>query len=303
MAKGGTTTATAPSAPHTPKTPSPATTTVDPENILDHDIMMRMTSRNDPSKRIIKRPNSSYAYLDYIHDIPRTIVYGPMLGGKPKLENIFVKVLMFDSADQVINYMTTGDFPGDYWMHVLDTYDEEDMGSTSMPKGPRWDAALGGTGRRGAFWKKWLKKDAKPPNVDRTKIKIRRFDYFGHSAPGEMFLEYGWFVTDPKTNKPKRQEKGEAPEGDVFIVVDSSGYTGDVAAIKSTLKKQHFAPHAFAQLWGCFLGDEMAPALSAFFDDVVACTDRTNFEHILDKDTNMPEPTTGASWTHYRRPK
>ncbi len=282
--------------------------TVHSEEILDHDILMRLTSRNERDRRIIKQPTNNSAYMDYIHDIPKLLVYGPMLGGsKVQIDNIFVKVLFFDEAKQVTDYMATGQFPGEQWVHMMDIRDEEQMANTPVPtSGPRWDAAMVYSGRGEAYWKKWLKADAKPPQVNRKKIKINRFDYFGHSGTDAMFLRYGWSTMNTTTKKWKLLEKGDMPMWDVGIYADASKYTlppdMDIADFKSVLKKDYFTAHARSQLWGCFLGDTLAMDIAPFFDNVVACEKRTNFERILDNETNMPFPSGGEGWTNFPRP-
>src|SRR5215469_2537523 len=61
-----------------------------------------------------------------------SFVYGSMLGGTAVVSGVLVKILPIDPK-QILTYITEGKFDGKYWKNMLDTRDEEDMGSTTGP--------------------------------------------------------------------------------------------------------------------------------------------------------------------------
>ena len=254
----------------------------DPENVLDHDILMRTTDGNQNG---IKRPNDTDAYLDYIHNIPRRIVYGETLGGSGVLKDVMVKLLLFNDKYQLSTYLKHGEFPdAAYWKSWLDTRSDQDIsGVVPNDTGSFYDAAL-------AFssipwqtrWKRLIKAGLQPPGINRKKVKIRRFDYVGHSDGGSFYFLYGW------ANK-----KGELPNKEVESMNKDE--------LSGSLNSHIVTRDAFAQLLGCNLGKEMGPALVGIFKEVVACEDSTFFDHILDTPDSMPVPAEQAEWKSYKR--
>jgi hypothetical protein len=88
-------------------------------------------------------------------------------------------------------------------------------------------------------------------------------------------------------------KKGEFPNKEVtFPTTDE---------LTTALPKKNSTGDSFAQLWGCNLGQTMAPALTDRFKEVVACESSTYFDHILDNDSAMPVPEAGFEWKTFKR--
>jgi hypothetical protein len=117
------------------------------------------------------------------------------------------------------------------------------------------------------------------PKVDRGAVKVRRFDYFGHSDRDAFFLQYGL-----------SNAKGELPRGECSIATDQF--------LDAARGKDVFSPSARAQLWGCHLGLEMASALTSEIPLVCAAEEATTYEDILDLSEPMPRPAKGG-WKVY----
>src|SRR5262245_3675191 len=255
----------------------------DPDHVLNHDILMRTTSANKDD--ILKRPTQSNSYERYLHDLPRRIVYGKMLGGSTAvLPDVMVRLLLFNEPSVFTDYMATGRFPGQYWRHPLDTADEEDMASTALPdeEGSFWDAALAISRRWERRWKRILKSLVKPPDVERSKVKVKRFDYIGHSGATSFMVLYGW-----------SNEKGEVPDKEIERIKYADQW--------EAIPKDAFSKDAYAHLWGCSLGRRMAWELTDRFKKVAACEMATDFERILDSDQAMPTPTDGSPFKIYEK--
>ena len=245
---------------------------------------MRTTSANKDG--IIKRSYDGQDLIQYIHNMPRKVVYGQSLSGDAVMPDVLVKLLLFNQVSDLAAYLKTGAFPAaKYWKHILNTVDERDMGSMIQvtDAGRYYDAVLHFSGRPwAARWKRLLKLGATPPEVNRAKIKIKRFDYIGHSDGQSFYLDYGW------ANK-----KGELPNKEVIAM-----YTDEVL---DALPKSAVTGDAFAYLWGCNLGEQMGPSLTVPFKEVVACETSTYFDHILDSDAAMPVPGPGHHWKTFKR--
>lgn len=264
-------------APPQPKTPisnkkdkpKPKPKGADPEHVLDHDILMRTTSPNEIAKGVIKRPQRGEHYLDLIHDIPRKIVFGPKLGGTPRLPQVLVKLLLLRTPDELFAYLSKGDWSGEHWRHILDKHDEDDMGGP-----PLSDCGFDFAATRPPSWAEaeWQKL----PKVDRKTVKIKRFDYFGHSDGEGFYLKYGL------TN-----DKGEVPQSEVTV---------DNPEWKSKLKRDVLTHDAVAQLWGCFQGSGTAEVFAKTFKEVVACADAVLYTNVIE---GMPKPDSGSSWTTF----
>ncbi len=257
----------------------------DREDVLDHDILMRTTTAN--SDGVIKRPTSDEDYLQYIHNVPRRIVYGRELGGTAVVRDILVKVLLVNKPDDFLKYLKTGQSSAKYWKHTLDTVTEGDSsGARPDTDGSYYDATIAFSSRAWqGRWKRLLKAGVQPPSINRKKVKIRRFDYFGHSGSSEFWPLYGWY-----------NAKGELPN----FRIGEFAIDGDM--LKGALGRHTVVRDSFAQLWGCNLGDEMAPKLKGTFKKVVACTGSTDFAKILDTDASMPEPSEGNKWDTFSGP-
>lgn len=255
------------------------------EEVINHHILMQTTSENTADA--IKRPRNGHDYEDYIHDIPRKIIYGPLLGGAPRLPNVLVRLLLINDAPTLANYMATGAFSGEHWIHMMDKHSEEDMSSGARidDEDSFYDQALAVSDKKWAIrWAKLFRTHVKTPGINRKKIKIKRFDYVGHSADNGLYMIYGW-----------GNQKGERPDGDKFT---QYWYTGDGFPARGS---KAFTRDATAWLWGCSLGKEYAPYLTDHFKKVVAAEIETDFTHILDSPGAMPKPIEGQSWKTYDR--
>ena len=251
---------------------NPAATNPDSDDVINHDILMRTTTGN--SDDVIKRPRGFDAEVDYIHNIPRRIVYGRSLGGAPQLTDVLVKLLVFNDPSDLSSYLLTGSISAQYWKNVMDTVDEDDMANATAvsDQGSYYDATLVFSSRHwAARWKKLMKSaGAEPPSIDRSKIKIKRFDYVGHSDEEAFYLQYGW-----------SNAKGTLPWDDVRF---------ETAQLTAALPKKNLTTDAYAHLWGCHQGGKMGPALVGAFKEVTSCEASTFFDHILDNDSAMPCP-------------
>jgi len=284
------------------------------EEDVNHYILMRTTSENKgvgytPGTVIIKRPPNNYAYFDYLEEIVSVAVPN---------SDVMCKVLFFSHPRQVLDYMQKGTWIGEPIVRNIDEYQveeywrERDARQAELDKKQKalevgYDVDSGSRYALDNFqysppkpvardihgrplkWKLYWNKMWDPvPNVDRNRIKIVRFDYFGHASSDVLMLQWGW------TN-----EKGHIPDLD-----KSSG--GEELAIYATdlgmyLRGQQLAKDAQAMLWGCNLGNEFAPKAAPLFGGGVIASDTyTDFEKIIHNDTNMPEPVDGEPWKVYK---
>jgi hypothetical protein len=244
------------------------------EEDINFYILMSTTSEN--TDRVIKRPKYPTDYIEYLRGD---------LGGGP-LGTVYQfgalsKVFLFWEPSQFIDYVHSGKWEGVEWTGGGPENDEKgnDRNFVFMPGRPvRRDAF----GRPMKVTTPWYKHWDKTPRVDRDIVKIRRFDYFGHSDATSMMLQYGW-----------KNEKGEPPDSDLTL---------EFHDLEKCFKGNVLTHDATAELWGCNLGSNddagnpgIAPRLAEKFfkGGVVAADRRTVFDHILDNDTNMPEPTPG----------
>lgn len=261
----------------------PSAKDTDPEEMINHDIQMRTTDAN--SDGIIKHPRGFDSEVDYIHNIPRRIVYGRALGGTPQLPDVLVKLLVFNEPSDLSEYLLSGSISAQYWKNVMDTHDEEDMANATAvsDEGSYYDALLAFSSRQwSARWKKLMKSaGVEPPSINRSKIKIKRFDYVGHSDEEAFYLLYGW-----------SNAKGVLPGDDVRF---------ETAQLTAALPKKNLTTDAYAHLWGCHQGGKMGPALVGAFKEVTACEESTFFNHILDNDSAMPVPEEGSDWKSLKR--
>jgi hypothetical protein len=253
------------------------------EEVINHHILMQTTDGN--TSEAVKRPENMHHYLDYLHDIPRKIVFGPLLAGEPRLPDVLVRLLLINDEFTFRNYLKTGAFAGRHWIHPLDKRSEEDMGAGARldERGAFYDQALGVSGRSWAQrWRRILASHAPTPGVNRQKIKVKRFDYFGHAVAQGPVLYFGW-----------GNRKGEHPFGPGFFEL------WDRTAGFPEPGSRAFARDASAWLWGCRLGRYYAPWLTSHFRDVTACEDLTDYSGILASPGAMPVPREGASWKRY----
>jgi hypothetical protein len=243
------------------------------EDDVNFYILMSTTSEN--TDHAIKRPKNDNHYFEYMRgdwgDGPLGSVY--KFGA-------LCKVFFFTDINQIVDYVQRGKWVGKEWDGGPDTADDgTSKNYVFMPGRPVYRDIYN---RPLKVTTPWYKHWDKTPNVDRDLIKIRRFDYFGHSDASNMILEYGW-----------SNEKGEPPDYDYTMVFDD---------LRIIFKGKVLTHDATAELWGCNLGannDDGTPGIAPqlaellFPGGVVAADVRTIFDHVLDNESNMPEPAEG----------
>jgi hypothetical protein len=232
------------------------------ETVINHDILMRTTGGDD-GFGFPKLARSPTSYLETLHDLPRRVVMGHRWDAKsaaPTLDSVLVKLLLLRDKADLWEYLKHGRWNGTQWRHGFDMHSDHDSRlplelcsydyyaeTTRHPRYRAWEDV---------------------PEVDRARVRIRRFDYLGHSAEDVFILQYGW--TNPK---------GELPDFDVTI------YDRE---LEPRLSPELFVNDAIAKLWGCSLGVRMAPKLTKYFKTVVATEGRSEFEHVIKQRTNLP---------------
>jgi hypothetical protein len=281
--------------PPLPRLPSKKTTQTIPssgsplEEKINHEILMRQTAELDRSGNWLphggfhKRARRRWDYTDSIVDIPYRIALGGRFGEyppspkAPPLEKVFIKLLFLRQVDDLYAYIVNGTWIGKRYYHLLETRDEEDMGNMIPITEASW---FGLVNHKKRWHPAWLS----VPAVNRNIVKIKRLDYFGHSADHDLFLQYGW------SNK-----KGEVPKGEVIV---------PKAEFDSRLKKELFTNDSFAHLWGCNLGTGMASVIAKSVNRVRACRSWTSYDGILNSASSMPSPVdpTNFPWEEYIAP-
>ena len=277
---------------------------------IDHYILMRTTSENQG--RIIKRPPTNYAYFDYLEDVLRNAV---------KVKGTMTKILFFSHPNQVIHYIGSGKWVGEQRKGMVDESEIEELAREEERRKKEieekaehlqnhYDADMGSRyglenytffppppvtrdrhGRPLKWTLHWNRLWNGAPAVDRSRIKIARLDYFGHSAEDTMMLEWGW------TN-----QKGQVPNLTQDPVTKK---TVDLTSAQLAFSlKYNVASNAFATLWGCHMGNEFGPNLADYFGEgVVAAETYTDFEKLIHNESNMPVPVDGQQWFRYRTPR
>ncbi|MBC8001928.1 MAG: hypothetical protein H7X97_05005 [Opitutaceae bacterium] len=185
--------------------------------------------------------------------------------GSVKAPDVLAKVIFFNDSAEFISYCNSGKFPRTGGHSVVEGTDY-----SLRPMRPVPHDIYGRPLPRTA---PWLKHWNSTPDVDRSQIKICRFDYFGHSDSSEMMLEYGW-----------SNQKGEVPVSDVGL--------SDLELFAS-FPPSVLTADAHAALWGCYLGESggIGPGLAKRFRGGVCAADvRTDFSQIVVNDTEMPYP-------------
>jgi len=244
---------------------------------INHEILMRTTEETQPDGGFHKRAHDRFAYEQAIAGIPRRLVFGsggdipaPLTSTVPPLVGVQVKLLLMTDVEQLYDYLRTGEWPrGDRLISIFDIPDEQHMGDLRPMSECTWGSME--SRRSGVRYRNW----EGVPSVNRSRVKIKRLDYFGHAGYGRttdedaFYLEYGW------ANK-----KGEETKGEVRI---------SDPELEAHLSRRLFAKDSYGKLWGCNLGDKMGPMLAKYLDKVVGCHGWTTFEHILDGNS-LPEP-------------
>lgn len=257
-----------PDPPVVPAKPS----TQDPEYMINHEIMMRTTSDNAPG--VIRRPTQARQYEEIIHNLPRAVIFGPDLGGEARLPDVLVKVVLIRTVDEFVAYMKDGTVSGERWQHAFDVPSFETAAPSEVGRaGPidedhsYYDFAVAPSSKAWAIrWAKLKATHAKPQAVNRRKVKIKRFDYFGHSFPESFEALFGW---------PNKQE------------------TWDYASTFARIPRSAMTANSFAHLWGCSLAQSMAWDLVRHFRKIRAAESLTTYKEIPRFPTSMPVPDEG----------
>jgi len=141
---------------------------------INHEILMRTTNEDVPLGAYEKRARFQ-SYHGHIHDIPKRIVlvsaWGS-IGNVPPLKRVLVKLLLLTTPDDLYNYLHDGTWLGDRWFHPLDLPDPDQEGVELPPNSGTWDVHAMPLNFHPKDWNQ-------TPSVDRTRVKIKRFDYFG----------------------------------------------------------------------------------------------------------------------------
>lgn len=284
----------APTLPRKATTPPQPLTYASGEEDINHEILMRTTAESGsvdpltglplPDGGFRKRPKWPNSYLteaegSLVH-VPLRLSQGmrafgnyPPVVNVPPLGGVQVKLLFLRDVNALYAYLSSGTWSGPRLRHPIeDDWDNPDADPGPSLEDATWtDQAL--TWTSGKEPKDW---EANPA-VDRTRVRIKRFDYFGHSNLESFFLQYGL------TNW-----KGREAEGEITI---------HFSDLEPHLKKELFTPDSFAHLWGCSLGGDMAPMLTKFVKKVRACPGLTDYNVILDPGLPdaMPSPAKDSS--------
>jgi len=265
--------------PHTsdePAVPQAPPSRSEPD--INHQILMWTVAEHPIDGGFHKRAIDVFAYEKAIADIPRRLIRGskfgtfpPVTRTVPPLLGVHIKLLLMTEPSQLYDYLKLGTWPdGHEWPHWEDIYDEAHAGDMRRMSECTWGAyELRHPKYRYRNWDP-------APSVNRSRVKIKRFDYFGHSGGGRtateeaFWLQYGW------TNA-----KGEHSKRETFI---------STSDLEPHLSRGIFAKDSFAQLWGCNLGRFMGPMFARYMDKVVACPGLTSFNDILKDGVSLPRP-------------
>jgi hypothetical protein len=266
---------------HQPPSNSPPST---PEPDIDFEILMRTTDENTPNGGFHKRPAQVDDYEQSISNIPRRLVLGSKFGTPPPVSvnvplmpMVQVKLLLMNAEQQFFDYVKQGTWPaGDKWVNIHDIVDEHDMSKVQPMSQCTWtDYSLTTDGKPLKDWQK-------APSVDRSRVKIKRFDYFGHSSPLDFHDDDGVFHDDGFwIQYGQYNQKGQLATVERMI---------RASELETYLSKSLFTKDSYAKLWGCYLGDHMAPMLAKYIDTVVACPKFTSFDSVLNGSDEMPKP-------------
>jgi hypothetical protein len=253
----------------------------DKYRILDEDdinfyILMSTTGEN--TDKAIKRPKFEGHYVEYLRG---DMGDGPL--GSAYHFGALTKVFFFSRVAELTQYLQTGKWEGKEWDGGKD--EDESGNKKNYVFSPGRPVRKDIYNRPLKVNTPWYKAWDKTPSVDRNLVKVRRFDYFGHSDAENMILLYGW-----------ENEKGEPPDYD---------HTMTIAGLEKCFQGKVLTHDAVAALWGCNLGANMedgspgiAPRLAEklFPGGAVAADQRTTFDHVLDNDYAMPEPMPDYVW-------
>ena len=184
--QGNTPVISIPTLPKVPKKSDPGKVPVSAsEARIDHEILMR-TTREDlrPGQTYGMRPRQTHSWLDAIHDLPRRVMFGDMLGGKSLIPGVQVKLLVCPDEVSILNYITEGAFDDAvYWRHMLDVASFEDDIPDQDPfdKTTRIFDVAASRPKKGvdiAHWKKTPAGDSSFHCLPRTLATVMRMPFF-----------------------------------------------------------------------------------------------------------------------------
>jgi hypothetical protein len=265
-------------------------------------------------------------HMNLILNIPARLAFGsryffgsPPDGVRdniPPLRDVTVKMLFIDDdLSKFYDYLTLGAWTGPRYRLGMQRGGSE--GEEASPHQPLFNVTWGpggaGESRRvlsvsmtldgdgnpsdGATWSAWvppylLGTDTETnPAVDRSRVKIKQFHYFGHSGGDGtldyLYLRYGW-----------DNRKGEYPAGELYIPRDTLQET------LSNAPEPIFSDQSLAKLWGCHLAkaapdDSITRVLGNFATKSIGSNGYVDYAPVIDAGAPdaMPAPSgTNATW-------
>jgi hypothetical protein len=240
---------------------------------INHEILMRTTNETGYDGGFMKRASYFGIYLALLQNVALRIAFGlpginwmssPPDLRVPPLKRVMVKILLFREPEELFSYIAAGTWTGTRWTHPMELHDESSAANAPDPNGDvNWFSAVNPGKTAHPDW-------SSTPAVNRSRVKLKRLDYFGHSNAHAFFLQYG--LGNPK---------GVVPLGEVFFKTED---------IPIVFPPGVFAADGVAQLWGCKLGLQFAVDLAPHTASTIACEGRTTFEHVLDDVNELPKP-------------
>lgn len=285
--------------------------------------------------RLIQYPGE---HMNLVLNVPARLALGSRYFGgvlpdgvrdniPPTLRDVEIKMLFLDDdLTKLYQYLTTGTWVGPRWLNFLIEPGTEISGTPQPLFFPTYgpapsvntgqfsrrlisismteDPQSPGTVRLGATWTAYIppifteKNAVTNASVDRTRVKIKRFDYFGHSGgrralEDAFYLRWGW-----------ANAKGEVPWAEVYVPLT------DLKEQLSQAATPIFSDDSFVKLWGCklanqLLEDSMAHMLSGFASKTMGADDLVDYSSVINpqEPDAMPGPTQGPSrWLSFERP-
>ena len=278
----------------TPPVQAPPSTA---EAVIDHEILMRTTGELLPDGRPMmdggypKRLRKRWDIVRALHDVPLRITQPQMSAAwanAAPLKHVQVKLLLLrddaTAGQQFLDYLTTGTWTGARWKHPLSFLSgEQGQQLYPPPEGVNWISNVNPVAYRHPDW-------SAAPSVNRARVKVRRFDYFGHAGgsgtEGWFLLRYGW-----------SNAKGVAANGEHPYISAT-----DLEAALAAASANPFTPDAAVYLWGCFQAVALAPLLAEYARTVQACENATSYSTVLDDANPSALPAPGPSgWKTFTR--
>lgn len=231
-----------------------------------------------PNEGGIERRNTGRTCERYLHSLV-TSTNGLVIAGSKN--DVMFKILFATNKEAIGAYCKSGAWDGS------EAYLSNSQGGYLVDR------------TKAQGWPYWNKHWDKSPKVDRSKVKIARFDYFGHANRKSLGLEYGTI-----------NDKGEVPGFDLSVGFEEleKWFTGATS------------PDALAAFWGCNLGDDDEDdnrdgtiaedeksigqwlAKKAVFEETFAVDDLTDFENTTNAGA-LPAPSSeDGKWRNFISP-